>query len=216
MNLVELTMVLAIGLAMVSAGLIQGNNQYEVMKTYKQVEYYSNDVPRMITAVQNITRGAKSFWIVPRAGVVMRPDGPIGKGTAMVSTSNLLDHGQALLIEGTEKQKTAAGEVQNVPFHTLIFLVERNDITQLGSDRYEDQTGAVDLMDNRYHLAIKSVKGTSIGAMATPGWYIIRNVADVRFDHVPGTDGLILMRVYRQYRSGEAPRLAFEQVLERK
>lgn len=217
MNLVELTMVLAIGLAMVTAGLTQGNNQYEVIRTYKQVEYYSNDVPRMITAVQNVTRGAKSFWITPRDGAVMTPAGPIGRGTAMLSTGgNLSDHGQALLIHGVEKESGSTGEVKSVDRHTLIFLVERNDITQLGSDRYEDRTGAVDLLGNRYHLAVKSVKGQNISQMTSPGWYLIRNVADVRFDHVPGTDGVVLMRVYRQYRSGDAPVLAFEQVLERR
>lgn len=222
MNLVELTVVLAIGLAMVSAGLIQGNNQYEVVRTYKQVGYYSNDVPRMITAVQNVTRGAKSFYLVPNSNSSMGADGPIVGGTGGAGAGAAvtgLDHSQAIVIQGDEKHSDGSGGTRTAKFSTRLFLVERTDITPFGSDRYEDQTGAMDLRENKYHLAVKSIKnhgGATLSHLGEPGWYILRNVADVRFDHVPGSDGVILMRVFRQYKSGEAPQLAFEQVLERR
>jgi hypothetical protein len=225
-NLVELTVVLAMGLAMVTAALNQGNSQYAVMKTYKQVEYYSNDVPRMITAVQNITRGAKSFHIVDNLGTGMSNAGPIA-GTHAFSTgggSSIRgrDYGRGLVIfgEGREETGTSSGTVTPT-YRTRIFLVERNDITPMG-DRYVDSAGAMDLLGNRYHLAIKSVKevpgaaGGTIAAVTSPGWYLLRNIADVSFDHIPGTDGLVLMRVYRQFRSGATPQVAFEVVLERR
>lgn len=221
MNLVELTVVLAIGLAMVSAGLIQGNNQYEVVRTYKQVGYYSNDVPRMITGVQNVTRGAKSFYLVPNSNSSMGSDGPIVGGTGWASqvSAGATDHSQAMVIIGEEKHSDGSGGTTTSKFSTRLFLVERTDITPFGSDRYEDQTGAMDLRENKYHLAVKSINqraGVGLAYLNQPGWYILRNVADVRFDHVPGSDGVILMRVFRQYKSGEAPQLAFEQVLERR
>jgi len=225
-NLVELTVVLAMGLAMVTAALNQGNNQYGVMKTYKQVEYYSSDVPRMITAVQNITRGAKSFHIVDNLGMGMTAAGPLA-GTAAFSIGGSGSmaggtHGRGLIIFGEGKEETGASGGAVTPIHkTRLFLVERNDITPMG-DRYVDSAGAMDLLGNRYHLAIKSVKevpgagGNLIGAVTSPGWYLLRNIADVSFDHIPGTDGLVLMRVYRQFRSGAAPQVAFEVVLERR
>ena len=220
MNLVELTMVLAISLAMITAAFVQGNNQYEVIRTYKQVEYYSSDVPRMITAVQNITRGAKSFWIVSNTGAAATANGPLGPGNGMSSMTigGALKNGEAIVIGGEEKHDDGAGGTKTVGFMTRLFLVERKDITPFASGRYEDRTGAVDLLDNKYHLAIKSVRrdGTETGSLSQPGWYLIRNIAGVQFDHIPGTDGLVLMRIFRQYQSGAAAQLAFEQVLERR
>jgi hypothetical protein len=217
MTLLEITMVLGLGLAIITGALTQSFQQLQSLRHYREVEYYAKDVPRVATAIGRVCRGADSLTISP--GVTVHINnikgapgsaayGPINGGGGNVT------RGTILTIRG--KERTGTDTYIDVITDIWMFKKPGNGGTVFndGSDRWQDKNGAYDFAANQWQLAIKKKKGAWTGD--DDGWILCENIANVEFEYIPGTDGAVLMTVWRQERSGESARIAFELVLERK
>jgi hypothetical protein len=219
MTLLELTMVLGLGLAIVTGALTQSFQQLQSLRNYREVEYYARDVPKVATALGRVCRGADSLTITTgvTAGIndINYPPGSAAAG--VITGQDNVVKGTILTIKGKER----TGTDTFVDVTTDIWMAKYDKLHKAsgtiftdGSDRWQDKTGAYDFAGNQWQLIIKKKRGA--WDFTTPGWVLCENIANVEFQYIPGTDGAVLMTVWRQEKAGEGAKIAFELVLERK
>lgn len=208
MSLLEITLVLGVGLSIVTTALVQGNAQFQALRAFKQVEYYSKDVPRMVTAVHNLSRDSHTFRLFSS------PPNNTLRAPAVPPTAGAIK-GNALFLYGNER--TASGGFGADERGALLWMANIDGgKASVRSDRLVDSTGAIDFPLNKYNVMATAWKGKPSSGGGKDGWVLCENVADVTFDLIPGTDGAVLMRVYRQTREDAGAELAFDMVLERR
>jgi hypothetical protein len=213
MTLLEITMVLGLGLAIVTSAMTQGFQQLQTLRHFRDVEYYSKDVPKVATAINNMCRGATDFQL----GQNIASNWQNRLNTSIISGAGGAQGG-SLIIRGKERDN--AGNERDRSSGLWIYPSDTDPGQKwmdLGDGRAMDGTGVIHMGANRWNLATRTVYGTGIGPGTTKqGWVLIRNIAGISFDYIPGTAGSVLMTVWRQEEPKQTPKVAFEMVLERK
>lgn len=213
MNLLEITLSIGIAMAIAAAGMVQLTMQTNTLLYFKDVDYYSREVPRAVAAVQNLARGAHTFRIgtaVPAApagaAATYRPpdqasEPSFRRGAGQITGSNLFLKGTW----GENKDKEA-----------VIWLADNSGrVLSEGPNSISDPTtGERTFPENRYDICVSV--STNTAARMPDGWILSKNVAGMRFDIIPDSGGAVLMSVFKRMRGEGGVGISHQMILERR
>lgn len=220
MTLLELTLMLGLGVAIAFSTVVQGNVQLQTLKLYKIVEYYSKEVPRMASALHNMTRTAHTFKIY---NISASTQTTAGYPVPAPPSGSEVTSGNALLMQGTSRS-TSSSSIMATPLTNTAVIwmapIQYNAVNAQSIRRADadgsgiKNNGHVDFSLNKYDLLAAAWNSST--PKPPVGWALCKNISGVTFTILPNHNGLVLMQVFRQEKSGSAPSLVFDLVLERK
>lgn len=214
MSLLEVTLSIGIALAIAAAAVTQIAMQSTMLLHYRDVDYYSREVPRTVAAVQNMSRGAHTFRIAqvipPRSpGVGGRFEGVSGPPTgdaAFRPGGGRAGVGNALYMMGTHGGTNSQ--------EAVIWLSDNSSrTTREGNSIADPVTMERTFPENNMDicLAVRTNGGTWGG-----GWILNKQVSGLQFDIIPDSGGATLMTVLKRMRGEARPGIAYQLVLERR
>lgn len=174
------------------------------------MEYYASEVPRTISALQNISRGAHTYRIGTNANTGVNIPGGLWAATATGARTS----GNALAITSRVGDR---GRMES-----YIWL---QDKTQTGSTIEGDfivdpaaQGGGRSFQENRFDLLVSTRVIADAGGIPPfpAGWALNRNIAGIQFDIIPDSGGAVLMTVLKRMRNDAGVAIAFQTILERR
>jgi len=206
MNILEVTLSIGIGIALAAAAMTQISFQAQTLIYYKDVDYYSREVPRTIAALQNISRGAHTYRVGSAVTSSWTPPTLASPGTAGAVSGDML---------------TISSRVSDkARMDSVVWLLDKVAAgAEIDGDFiYDPVTKERSFQENRFDLCVSTrVTTASAGGGTFPdGWVLNKNIAGVRFDIIPNSGGTVLMTVLKRMRGDSGVGIAFQTVLERR
>jgi hypothetical protein len=210
MSILEITLSIGIGIFLAAAAMTQISFQAQTITAHRDVEYYASEVPRTISALQNISRGAHTYRIGTNANTGVNIPGGLWAATATGARTS----GNALAITSRVGDR---GRMES-----YIWL---QDKTQTGSTIEGDfivdpaaQGGGRSFQENRFDLLVSTRVIADAGGIPPfpAGWALNRNIAGIQFDIIPDSGGAVLMTVLKRMRNDAGVAIAFQTILERR
>lgn len=225
MNLLEVTLAIGISLALAAAAITQISMQTATIMYYKDVDYYSREVPRTVGALQNLARGAHTFRIGgvntvtagdATPGAPLRPPDPtsvpefrppVQAAGQPLRPRGLASNGDGLYISGNFSGTNTK--------EAIVWLADNSGrFRPEGGNAIADQfTQERTFPENNRDICI-SVRTN--GGRWPDGWILNKNVRDMRFDIIPDSGGAVLMTVWKRMRGEAGANIAYQLVLERR
>lgn len=216
MSLLEITLAIGISLAIAAAAVTQIAMQTATIMHYKDVDYYSREVPRTVSTLQNIARGAHTFRI-GGANTIAQGDATPGAPLRPPDDSvvrefrtgqGLGGNGNGLYIRGNFGGTTNTKEA-------IIWLANNTGrFSPEGPDAIADPfTQERAFPENNRDICI-SVRTN--GGRWPDGWILNKNVNNMRFDVIPDSGGAVLMTVWKRMRGDRGAGIAYQLILERR
>lgn len=215
MNLLEVTLAIGISLAIAAAAMTQIAMQTATIMHYKDVDYYSREVPRTVAALQNIARGAHTFRL-GGANTVVAGDGAPGATLRPPDPSVIQEFRQGRGLAGNGNGLYISGNFGGTNTkEAIIWLADSTGRFQPeGPNAIADPfTQERTFPENNRDICI-SVRTN--GGRWPDGWILNKNVNDMRFDIIPDSGGAVLMTVWKRMRGEAGAGIAYQLVLERR
>ncbi len=215
MNLLEVTLTIGIALAIAAAGMTQMATQAQTILYYKDVDYYSREVPRTVAAMHNLARGVHTFRIgnattdAPAGGAGARFLPP-NNSPNFLSGRGLPGNGDALYMRGTYGGTNVKEAIVWLVDNSRVTAPETGRVASLFNPITQERTFA----DNRFDIFV-SVRTNSVGSWPS-GWVLNKQVSGLRFDIIPDAGGAVLMTVFKRMRGEGAAEISYQVVLERR